>query len=106
MSMPLDLSHANLMSLRAGQRFGLALPLTVGGMEGETHDISESGILFETDAEPKVGARIDLTLRYSMHRQKWQHRCQAQVVRVERIGAKVNVAAQLLWPLHESNLSS
>lgn len=94
------------MSPRDGQRFGLALRLTVGGMKGETHDISESGILFETDAEPKVGARTVLTLRHPMPGQEWQHRCQAKAVRVERVGAKVNVAAQLLSHLHESNWSS
>jgi hypothetical protein len=87
---------------RAGERFGLALPITMEGMqgmEGETHDISESGILFETDAQPEVGSRIDLTLRYNLDGQDFLHRCQVQVVRVERVGAKSNVAARLLSPL-------
>ena len=99
-------ADANAMNPRAGERFGLALPITMEGVEGETHDISESGILFETEAEPKVGARIDLTLRYFLDGQDFLHRCQAQVVRVERIGTKSNVAAQLLSPLVQSDKSS
>lgn len=94
---------AHAMNPRAGERFGLALPITMEGTdnaEGETHDLSESGILFETEAEPQVGSRIDLTLRYSLDGQEMHHRCQVQVVRVERVGSKVNVAARLLSPLN------
>lgn len=109
---PAPPSNANVMNPRSGERFGLALPITMEGMdgmedvEGETLDLSESGILFETEAQPEVGATLDLTLRYCVDGQEFQHRCQAQVVRVERVGTKSNVAAQLLSPLVQSNKSS
>lgn len=89
------------MDQRAGDRFGIALPITMEGVEGETHDISETGILFETAAaaEPQVGAKIGMTLEYSMDGHHYLTQCEAQVVRVERVGSKVNVAARLLSPL-------
>ena len=89
------------MDQRAGDRFGIALPITMEGIEGESHDISETGILFETAAaaEPRVGAKIDMTLEYSMDGHDYRAQCEAEVVRVERVGSKVNVAARLLTPL-------
>lgn len=90
---------------RSGDRFGIALPITVEGpvvAEGETLDISETGILFETQAlsQPQVGTRIMLTLEYSLDGHSHHTRCEVEVVRVERVGTKVNVATRLLSPLH------
>ncbi len=94
-------SAAALPDQRSGDRFGIALPVTMEGAEGQTLDISETGILFETDADsqPQVGARIALTLEYSMDGRQYHARCDAEVVRVERVGGKVNVATRLLSPL-------
>lgn len=90
------------MDQRCGERFGIALPITMDDVEGETHDISETGVLFETAAQsqPQVGARIALTLDCSMDGQELRTRCEAEVVRVDRVGNRVNVAARLLSPLH------
>lgn len=87
---------------RSGDRFGIALPITMDDVEGETLDISETGILFEiaADSQPEVGARVRLTLDYSMDGRAFRTRCEAEVVRVERVGGKVNVATRLLSPLH------
>lgn len=87
--------------LRDGERFGIALPITLEDGEGETHDISDTGILFETAAasEPQVGAKIAMTLQYSMDGRDYHTRCEVEVVRVERVGDRVNVAARLLSPL-------
>ena len=89
------------MEQRSGDRFGIALPITMEDGEGETLDISETGILFETAAasQPQVGARIALTLQYTMDGQDYHTRCEAEVVRVERVGSRVNVATRLLSPL-------
>ncbi len=84
---------------RSSDRFGIALPVTMEDGKGETHDISETGILFETDSEPRLGARLDLTLQYSMDGQRYHMACAAEVVRVQRVGSKVNVAARMLTPL-------
>jgi hypothetical protein len=91
-----------MMDHRSGDRFGIALPITMEDGEGETHDISETGILFETVAEsaPQVGARIAMTLQYSMDGHDYNMPCEVEVVRVERVGNRVNVAARLLAPLH------
>ena len=93
----------SVMDQRSSDRFGIALAITMedGAGEGETLDISETGLLFETAAEsqPQVGAKIALTLQYSMDGHDYHTRCEAEVVRVERVGRKVNVAARLLTPL-------
>jgi hypothetical protein len=94
-------SDLSAMDQRSGERFGIALPVTLEDGEGETHDISDSGILFETAAEsaPQVGAKIAMTLQYSMDGQEHHTRCEVEVVRVERVGNRVNVAARLRSPL-------
>jgi hypothetical protein len=93
---------AALMDRRSGDRFGIALPITMEDGEGETLDISETGILFEMAAEarPQVGARIAMTLAYSIDGHEYRTRCEAEVVRVERVGNRVNVATRLQSPLH------
>ena len=100
-----DTGAAGQMALveRTGDRFGIALPITMDDGEGETLDISETGILFETAAasQPQVGARIALTLEYTMDGQAYHARCEAEVVRVEQVGSRVNVATRLLSPLED-----
>lgn len=97
----------SLLDERDGDRFGIALPITMddggaGEGEGETLDISESGILFETAAasQPQVGARVALTLEYTVDGEQFHTRCEAEVVRVEQVGDRANVATRLLSPLH------
>ena len=92
-------SNSSPMDQRASERYGIALPITMEDAEGETLDISETGILFETGSEPQLGARIDLTLQYTLDGKLYLVGCEAEVVRVERVGDKVNVATRLLSPL-------
>ncbi|MBC7468648.1 MAG: PilZ domain-containing protein [Ramlibacter sp.] len=89
------------LNSRSSDRFGIGLPVTLEDGEGETLDISETGILFETAAasQPQLGAQIGLTLEYAMDGYVYRTRCEAEVVRVERVGDRVNVAARLLVPL-------
>ena len=97
-------SDSALIDQRHGDRYGIALPITMEDGGGETLDISETGILFETAAalQPQVGARISMTLEYSLDGHDFQTRCDAEVVRVERVGSVVNVATRLLTPLHSA----
>ena len=96
------------MDQRGGDRFGIGLPLTMDDAgrqcEGETLDISDTGILFETaaDSQPQVGALVVLTLEYSLDGQDLRTRCEAEVVRVEQVGSRVNVATRLLSPLRSA----
>lgn len=94
-------SDTESIEQRAGDRFGIALPITMDDSQGETLDISETGILFEmeADSQPKVGATIMLTLEYTLDGQDFRTRCDAEVVRLERVGNRVNVATRLLSPL-------
>jgi hypothetical protein len=84
---------------RSNDRFGIALPITMEGGDGETHDISETGLFFETGFEPPLGATIGIVLEFSLDGHDGRTRCEAEVVRVERVGTRVNVAVRLLSPL-------
>jgi hypothetical protein len=88
-----------------GDRFGIALPVTMEGGEGETLDISETGILFETAAasRPRVGSRIAMTLEYTLDGNVHRTQCDVEVVRVEQVGNRVNVATRLLSPLQDGH---
>ncbi len=92
-------SDASAMDQRLSDRFGIALPITMQEGFGETHDISETGILFETEFEPRLGAKLALTLQYSMDGKDYHMGCEAEVVRVQRVGSRVNVGARLLTHL-------
>lgn len=88
---------------RGGDRFGIAVPVTLdaGGVEGETLDLSETGILFETSAQAQLapGATVGLTLYHSLDGREYQTRYEVEVVRVELVGSKLNVAGRFLGPL-------
>lgn len=93
-------ANASSMDQRSSDRFGIALPITMDDdVGGQTHDISETGVLFETERESQVGDRIVMTLLYSLHGVDHQLGCEAEVVRVQRVGQKFNVAVRLLTPL-------
>ena len=92
---------APALEQRAAKRFALALPITLEGDEGATHDLSATGILFEAAKAPGMGARIDLTVRYTVDGHEFSVACQGVVVRVERHGDSFNVAVQLHTPLFD-----
>ncbi|MFC5497567.1 PilZ domain-containing protein [Caenimonas terrae] len=101
---PSQATDAVLIHPRSGDRFGIALAVTMDDGEGETLDISETGILYETSVEsqPQVGAKVAMTLEYSVDGHDYRTRCEAEVVRVERVGNRVNVATRLLSPLQSA----
>ena len=90
---------ATLVEQRSAQRYGLALRLTVEGGEGATHDLSATGLYFESDRGYKVGERIELVLEFSGVKRVYPLTCEAQVVRVSAAGEGFNVAVRLLTPL-------
>jgi hypothetical protein len=51
---------------RAAERFGVGLPYTRAGEEGQTRDLSATGHSFESDTAFQVGAVVKLTLRYGL----------------------------------------
>ncbi|AEG92803.1 PilZ domain-containing protein [Ramlibacter tataouinensis] len=84
---------------RAADRFGVALPITMEGEEGATHDLSAGGILFESPSDAVLGEQVTVQLQYRRHGIDHQLDCKGRVVRVERCGDGYNIAVQLNQPL-------
>ncbi len=84
---------------RVAQRFGVALRLTVAGGEGATHDLSATGLYFESDRSYQVGERIELVLEFPGTKRVYPLTCEAEVVRAAAAGEGFNIAVRLLTPL-------
>ena len=88
---------------RVTERFDATLPVTVAGMPGETHNISAHGVYFETDALQRVGALVNFTVEYTLLGRKHRLLCEGKVLRVEKQGNRVGVAARLVAPFFEDD---
>lgn len=84
---------------RLAERFGVALPITMEGEEGATHDLSDTGLLVEVSNAPDVGAQVNLNLEHMVHGRDFNLACRGKVVRVERHGDNFNIAVRLSQPL-------
>jgi hypothetical protein len=85
-------------SLRIEDRVTMAVPVHLqGGARGTTRDISASGIYFETDLEPIRESPLDFTVEFQNGGVGGLSlRCRGQVLRVERLGNGIGVAAKIL----------
>lgn len=92
-------TKAQLIDHRAAQRFGVALRLTVNGEEGVTHDLSATGLYFESQTAYLPGQVIDMVLEFPGTTGTRKLTCEAEVVRVTPVGQGFNVAVRLLTPL-------
>lgn len=90
---------AVVVNQRSAQRFGVALRLTIEGGEGITHDVSASGLYFESDRSYEVGSFMELVLEFPGTKRVYGLPCEAEVIRVSSVGASFNVAVRLLKPL-------
>ena len=88
---------------RAAPRFGVGMPYTVDGKEGQTRDLSATGLSFDSDIAYPVGAIVDLTLRYGLDGHNFPMTCQVEVVRVEASGARFDVAARWCQPFFNAD---
>jgi hypothetical protein len=88
---------------RLAERFATAMPVIVDGAPGEMHNISTQGVYFETDVEQRVGALVNFTVEYTLHGRKHRLLCEGKVVRVDRQGERVGVAARLVAPFFEED---
>ncbi|HSW19627.1 MAG TPA: PilZ domain-containing protein [Ramlibacter sp.] len=86
---------------RSSERFGLALPITLEGEEGRTHDIGPGGLLVEMATQPPVGSHVTITLRYRAKGVPCSVSRIGTVVRVEALGDNFNVAVKLRKPLFD-----
>jgi hypothetical protein len=82
---------------RAQQRVSAVLPVKVEGRPaGVTRDISPSGIYFETDTEMASGSVILFSLEFDNPSGKLLLECSGEVVRVEKAGGKIGIAAKIV----------
>lgn len=84
---------------RSTHRFAVALPITMEGRPGATHDLSATGVLFESSVAPEIGAKVNLSLEYLAQGRDCNLTFQGEVVRVERHGDNFNVAVHMEAPL-------
>ena len=84
-------------SHRSEERVVMTVPVVLpDGTQGVTRDISASGIYFETDPLPLVSP-LSFTVEFKNDGGAGMAlRCRGQVVRVERNGGRVGVAARIL----------
>ncbi len=94
-----DETKAVLLDQRAAQRFGLALRLTIEGDEGATHDLSTTGLFFESETAYVPGQTFEMVLEFPGANGTRKLNCQAEVVRVTPVEQGFNVAVRLLTPL-------
>ena len=90
---------AVIIDQRIAPRFAMALRLTVEGEEGSTHDMSATGLCFQSDRSYALGAVLELVLEFPDDRRVHPLRCEAEVVRADPVGDDFNIAVRLLTPL-------
>ena len=74
------LSATPASNQRRAERFGVGLPYTLDGQEGQTRDLSATGLSFESDTAYPIGTIIDLTLRYGLDGHNFPLQCQVEVI--------------------------
>lgn len=83
--------------MRRDQRFSAALPVFLGSAMGATRDMSTSGVYFWKDGSlmclPGDPISFSIELKTAKGRMMWK--CQGAVVRTERLGDMVGVAARI-----------
>ena len=82
-------------------RFDTALPVSLEGGAGRTHNVSAHGIYFETDVQQRVGSFVNLTVEFTLHGRTHRLLCEGKVLRVDDRDGRVGVAARLVSPFFE-----
>lgn len=85
--------HADL---RKEDRVPLALSFNMADTPAITHDISPSGICFETNSSFKLGDRVDFSLEFGKHGGNLTLKCQGEIIRVNNRKDKVTVAVKIV----------
>ena len=83
---------------RVAERFGAGLPYTLDGREGQTRDLSATGLSFDSDMTYALGTIVNLTLRYGLDGHNFPMPCQVEVVRVEPNSKRFIIAARFCRP--------
>ena len=88
-------TQAPLPYARGADRFNTELAVEMAGVHGLTRNISASGIYFETEAVQVPGSRVRFTVEVHVHGEKFKLACEGEVVRVDRYGGALGIAAKL-----------
>src|SRR5262249_56105600 len=82
---------------RRARRYRVDLRVGLEGGSGVTRNVSQTGVLFATAQEAKVGDLVDFSLILGEHDAGWKCRiaCIASVVRVSQVGRGWLVAADI-----------
>ncbi len=86
---------------RVAERFGVGMPYELDGEQGQTVDLSATGLSFETATCYAVGTIVELSLRYGMDGHNFPMQCEVEVVRVEPAGPRFLVAARFCRPFFD-----
>lgn len=81
---------------RQAERFGAAMPVSVDGAPGTTHDLSASGLCFLSERSFETGAHIEVVIEYLLDGHQYPLRCEAEVVRSEAAEGGFRVSARLI----------
>lgn len=88
---------------RASERFGVGLPYTLGdGQQGQTHDLSATGVSFDSETPYVIGAIVQITLRYGLDGHNFLLPCEVEVMRVEAGDGRYTVAGKFLRPFFDA----
>src|SRR5207245_9174332 len=90
-------SRRPLHARRRARGYSLDIPVEFEGGTGVTRNVSQTGVLFATAQEAKVGDLVDFNLILGEHDAGWKCRiaCIASVVRVSHVGGGWLVAADI-----------
>ena len=83
---------------RAATRFDTAVSLNIAGRKAEAHNISATGLYFETDVEMPLGALVHLNVQFTHGGRKHWVACEGKVVRVTHEDGHHGIGAQLVTP--------
>ena len=84
-------------SARQFERINAAVPVQLeGGLQGQTLNLSPTGVFFVIDADVESGKSIHFTLEFDNPGGKLYLDCVAEVVRTEKADGKLGVAAKII----------
>ena len=89
---------------RAAARFDTAMAVDVAGRQAEAHNISATGVYFETDVEMPLGALVNLNVQFTHGGRKHWIACEGRVVRVTDANGQHGIGAQLVTPFFSSDV--
>lgn len=92
---------------RQAQRYKVKMPVDFESGQGITRDFSASGIFFETDKSFSVGQNIEFNILMDHIDSSGpvQVKCLGKIVRVEKSGKKIGIAASINSYAFESTQS-